>query len=130
MLKNERLRWICLALIVLGALLLRAHDVSRILLWLDETDMFNEDVYGDHPKSLVDFALSTRNATTVTWGWPGIIWIVSRSFGPVIGIARMPTVLVSTLGVLLVFFLVRRILPDTPSEDHWWPATFAALLAA
>jgi hypothetical protein len=129
LLKNGRLRWIVPAVIVLGALLLRAHDVSRILLWLDETDMFNEYVYGDHPKSLVDFALSTRNATTVTWGWPAIIWIVSRSFGPVIGIARMATVLVSTAGVLLIFLLVYRLLRDT-SENRFLPAVFAALFAA
>jgi hypothetical protein len=130
MLKNERLRWIFPALIVLGALLLRAHDVSRIFLWLDETDMFNEYLYGNHPKTLVDFAMGTRNATTVTWGWPSLIWMACRLFGPVIGTARMLTVLVSTLGVLMIFFLVRRLLPDTPSESHIWPAIFTALLSA
>jgi len=128
-LKAGRLRWLVPVAIALVALLLRAHQVSQVFLWLDETDMFNEYVYGEHPKSLVDFALSTRNATTVTWGWPAIIWIVSRLFGPVIETARMPTVFVSAAGVLLLFFLVYRILADS-REDRFLPAVFAALLAA
>ena len=130
MLKGRLWRWGLLAAIVLSGLLLRAHNVSRIFLWLDEMDMFNEYVYSDHHKSLVDFALYTRDATTVTWGWPGIIWIVSRVFGPTIEIARMPTVLVSAAGVLVLFFLVYRLLPRDFSGDRFWPAIFAALFAA
>src|SRR3954466_7738412 len=130
MLKGRLWRWGLLAAIVLTGLLLRAHNVSRIFLWLDETDMFNEYVYSDQHKSLVDFALYTRDATTVTWGWPGIVWIVSRTFGPTIGIARMPTVLVSAAGILLLFVLVYRLLPRNFAGDRYWPAIFAALFAA
>jgi hypothetical protein len=127
---KSRWRWVLLAAIVLGGLLLRTHDVARIFIWQDETDMFNEYVYGDHHKSLIDFALYTRSATTVTWGWPGIVWIVSRTFGPTIGIARMPSVLVSAAGVMLCFFLVYNLLPSDFRGDRFWPAVFTALLAA
>jgi len=130
MFKNGFWRWVLLGSVVLLGLLLRAHDVSRIFLWLDETDMFNEYVYGNHHKSLVDFALFTRDATTVTWGWPGIIWIVSRVFGATIGIARMPTVLLSAAGVLLLFLLVYNLLPRDFPGDRYWPALFAALFAS
>jgi hypothetical protein len=130
MVKGRPWRWGLLAAIVLTGLLLRIHDVSRIFIWLDETDMFNEYVYGEHHKSLIDFALYTRDATTVTWGWPGLVWIVSRVFGPTIGIARMPTVLVSAAGVLLLFLLVYRLLPRDFPGDRFWPALFAALFAA
>jgi hypothetical protein len=122
--------WGLLAAIVLGGFLLRVHDVSRIFLWLDETDMFNEYVYGSHHKSLIDFALYTRDSTTVTWGWPGLIWIVSRVFGATIGIARMPSVLVSSAGVLLLFLLVYTLLPRNFQGNRFWPALFAALFAA
>ncbi len=128
--KSPLWRWGMLAAIFLGGLLLRAHNVSRIFLWLDETDMFNEYVYGGHHKSLVDFALATRDATTVTWGWPGIIWIVSRTFGPTIGMARMPTVLVSAAGILVLFFLIYELLPRNFPGNRFWPAIFAALFAA
>jgi hypothetical protein len=124
----KRWYWIFLAVVVLAGLLLRAHDVSRIFLWLDETDMFNEYLYGAHPKSLVDFALTTRNATTVTWGWPAVIWIVSRVFGPTIGAARMATVLASTLGILLMFLLVQRLLERGFRGSPFLPAIFAAIL--
>ncbi len=127
--KGRFWRWGMLAAIVLSGLLLRAHHLSRIFLWLDETDMFNEYVYSDHHKSLVDFALSTRDATTVTWGWPGVIWIVSRFFGPTIQTARIPTVLVSAAGILVLFFLVYRLLPRNFRGDPFWPAIFAALFA-
>jgi len=130
MFKSGRWRWGLLAVVFIGGLLLRAYDVSRIFLWLDETDMFNEYVYSDHPKSVVDFALFTRDNTTVTWGWPGLIWVVSRSFGATIGTARMPTVLVSAAGVLLLFFLVYNLLPRNFPGDRFWPALFAALFAA
>ena len=130
MLKTGPWRWVALAVIVLGALLLRTHDLSRIFLWLDETDMFNEYVYGDHPKSLVDFALTTRNTTTVTWGWPAVIWIVTKLFGPTVGVARMPTVIASTLGVLLIFVLVYHLLPRDYNGNRVFPALFAAGLAA
>jgi len=130
MLKKGLWRWGWLAAVVLGGLLLRLYDVSRIFLWLDETDMFNEYVYGSHPMSLVHFALYTRDATTVTWGWPGLIWIVSRAFGPTIGIARMPTVLASAAGVLVLFLLLYKLLQRDFPGDGFWPALFAAFLMA
>ena len=130
MLRNGFWRWALLGCVALMGLLLRVYDVSRIFLWLDETDMFNEYVYGAHAKSLVDFALFTRDNTTVTWGWPGLIWIVSHVFGATIGTARMPTVLFSAAGVLLLFFLVYRLLPQDFPGDRYWPALFTALFAS
>jgi hypothetical protein len=123
-------RWGLLAAVVVCGFLLRAYHISRIFLWLDEMDMFNEYVYGQHPKSLVDFALYTRDATTVTWGWPGLIWIVSHVFGATIGVARMPTMLVSSAGVLLLFVLIYQILPRDFRGNRFWPALFAAAFTA
>jgi len=98
-------------------------------LWLDETDLFNESIYGNHHRSLLDFAFGTRNGTTQSWGWSAIFWIVTRAFGPSIAVARMPTVLVNTAGVALLFALVYRLLPES-SVNRFWPALFAAIFAA
>ena len=130
MLKEIWWRWALLAVVVLGGLWLRIHDLSRVFLWLDETDMFNEYVYGGHHKSLVDFALYSRRATTITWGWPGIVWVVSRTFGSTIAAARMPTVFMSAAGVLALFGLVFYLLPRDLPGNRFWPAIFAASLAA
>jgi hypothetical protein len=119
-----------LAAIVLGALLLRAHDVSRIFLWADETDFFNEGVYHKPPLPLIDFAWSTKAATTNTWGWPAIIWIFCRLFGATIGVARFPSVLVGATAVLAMFYLVYRLLPDNFAGRRFVPAIVAAALAA
>src|SRR5581483_6054795 len=91
-------RWALLAGVLLAALLLRMHDVSRIFLWLGETDTFNEYIFGEHPKSLLDFAVTTRSTTTLSWGWPAVVWVAAKLFGATIGVARMPTVLLSTVG--------------------------------
>jgi hypothetical protein len=121
-------QWAVFAAVVAAALVLRAHAVSRIFLWLDETDVFNEWVYGAHHKSLVDFAFTTRNLTTLTWGWPAIVWISARSLGGTVGAARFPTLLVNTAAVPLLFALVYRLLAGFRSR--FWPALFAAVFLA
>ena len=63
-------QWVFFAAVVAAAFLLRVHDLSRIFLWLDETDLFNESIYGNHHRSLRDFAFGTRNGTTQSWGPP------------------------------------------------------------
>ncbi len=123
-------RWGLLSALVLVALLLRTHDLSRVFLWLDETDMFNEHVYSPKHLSLVDFALYTRRSSTITWGWPSIIWIACRLFGATIETARFPTVLLSAAGVLALFCLVYRLIPRDAPGRRYWPALFAALFAA
>lgn len=123
-------QWAVLAGIVLAALLLRAHDVSRIFLWADETDFFNEAIYRNPPTPLIDFAWSTKAATTNTWGWPAIIWIFCRLFGATIGVARWPSVLVGSAAVLAMFFLVYRLLPEEFAGSRFVPAAFAAALTA
>ncbi|HKD70048.1 MAG TPA: hypothetical protein VKB84_24645 [Candidatus Binataceae bacterium] len=121
-------QWVFFAAVFAAAFLLRVHDLSRIFLWLDETDLFNESIYGNHHRSLLDFAFGTRNGTTQSWGWSAIFWIVTRAFGPSIAVARMPTVLVNTAGVALLFALVYRLLPES-SVNRFWPALFAAIFA-
>jgi len=122
-------QWVFFAAVFAAAFLLRVHDLSRIFLWLDETDLFNESIYGNHHRSLLDFAFGTRNGTTQSWGWSAIFWIVTRAFGPSIAVARMPAVLVNTAGVALLFALVYRLLPES-SVNRFWPALFAAIFAA
>jgi hypothetical protein len=125
-----RWQWALLALILAVAFLLRAYDLPRIFMWLDETDFFNEHVYRNPPAALIDFAVSTKNATTNTWGWPAIIWIACRMFGSTIGVARAPSVLVGTAAVLLLFTLVYRMLPPELEGKRFFPAAIAAAIAA
>ncbi len=113
-----------------GAFLLRAHHLSRIFLWLDETDFFNEYLYGSHPKSLVDFALTTRRLTTNTWGWPAIIWISCRVFGATIEAARACSVLAGTAAVVLVSILAYRLILNVSASSRFAGAIIAATLTA
>ena len=130
MLETVRWRWVLLIAVVVGAFLLRAHDVSRIFLWLDETDFFNERLFGAHPKALLDYALTTKNGTTNTMGWPAILWMSCRLFGPTLGVARAPSVLVGTAAVVLIFLLVYRLIPAAFAGSRFVPAILAAALAA
>src|SRR5580698_6723532 len=90
-------RWVVLSILVLAALVLRLHHVSHIYMWEDETDIFNAHVFYHPPQPLLDFASSTQKYTTYNWGWPAIIWFACRAFGPVIGVARMPSVVAGCL---------------------------------
>lgn len=123
-------QWGLLVLVIAGAVLLRWHDFSRIFLWLDETDFFNENLYGSHPKSLLDYALTTRNATTNTWGWPAILWMACRLFGATLPVARGCSLAAGTGAVAAVFFLVYRLLPEEAFGSRFAPAIAAATLTA
>lgn len=125
-----RWQWASLAFVLLAAFVLRAYDLSRIFIWLDETDFFNEYIYASHPKALIDFAVTTKNATTNTWGWPAVIWMTCRVFGRTIGVARAPSVLVGTAAVFLLFLLVYQVMPEALSRKRFVPAIFAAALTA
>src|SRR5579862_9090602 len=119
-------QWIVVAAVVLAGFGLRAHDLSRIYLWLDETDFFNESVYGNPPAPLLQFAMTTRDATTNTWGWPMVIWITCRVFGGSAAIARAPSMLAGTITILLVFLLAFRLKPA--GRRSFVPAIIAASL--
>src|SRR5579863_1322534 len=125
-----RWQWATIALIIVVSFLLRAYDLSRIFIWLDETDFFNEYLYHNPTKPLIDFAVTTKNATTNTWGWPAIIWVACRMFGATIGVARGPSVVVGTAAVLFLFVLVYQMLPSALAGRRFVPAIFAAGLAA
>lgn len=105
-----------LATLLLLALGLRTYHLSGIFLWLDETDFFNEHIYRTPPQPLLQFAFSTKEATTNTWGWPAVIWTACRVFGGTIAVARAPSVLAGVGAVLLVFLLTYRVLPRTLSS--------------
>lgn len=128
--ETTRWRWGLLIFVTVGAFFLRAHDVSRIFLWLDETDFFNERLFGDHPKALLDYALTTKDGTTNTMGWPAILWTACRLFGPTLGVARAPSVLVGTAAVVFIFFLVYRLIPVAAAGSRFVPALLAATFAA
>lgn len=125
-----RWQWGLLAFVLLAAFLIRSYDLSRVFIWLDETDFFNEYIYGSHPKALLDFAVTTKNTTTNTWGWPALIWMACRVFGRTIGVARAPSVLVGTLAVFFLFLLVYHAMPEALARKRFIPAIFAAGLAA
>lgn len=114
--------WLWCALVVALALGLRLYHLPHIFLWTDETGFgygpgyFNENVYGNPPMSLYDFAwkLNKQNQfSTNTWGWPAIVWITCRIFGGYLTVARIPGVLIDAVFVLLVFVLTWRLLPST-----------------
>jgi hypothetical protein len=132
MLKKTRWQWLAVAAVVLSALLLRAHHLSQVFAWLDETDFFNEGIYGDPyggpPMSLVHFSIWTRSYSTNTWGWPAVVWMTCRLFGCTLAVARAPSVLVGTSAILLVFLLVYRLIPTTLAANRFFPAFFAATL--
>jgi hypothetical protein len=123
-------RWVILSIVLLAALALRLHHVSHIFLWEDETDIFNARLFSNPPQPLLDFAWSTQKFTTYNWGWPAIIWLACHTFGASIGVARIPSVLAGTLGVLLVSLLTWRVLPEDFGGRRFLPAIFAAILAA
>lgn len=107
-----RWSWCLLALILLSSLLLRFHNLSDLQLWLDETDFYNEAVYGDPPKGLIQHAFDTEQATTNTLGWPAFIWITARSVGHGVAGARSASALLGTLLIPAVFFIVLTTLPS------------------
>jgi hypothetical protein len=127
---RRKMRWTLLVVVVAGAFLLRVHEISRIFLWLDETDFFNDRLYGAHPQSLLDFARWTRDYTTNTVGWPAVIWMSCRLFGPTLGVARAGAAIAGTAAVALVFLLVYRLLPVTFGSRRFVPAILAATLTA
>jgi hypothetical protein len=123
-------QWALLVLVIAGAFLLRWHDFSRIFLWIDDTDFFNENLYGSHPRSLLDYALTTRNATTNTWGWPAILWMACHLFGATLEVARGCSLAAGTGAVAAVFLLVYRLVPEEARGSRFAPAIAAAALTA
>jgi hypothetical protein len=123
-------QWALLVLVIAGAFLLRWHDFSRIFLWLDETDFFNENLYGSHPMSLVDYAWTERNMTTNTWGWPAILWMACRLFGATLPVVRGCALAAGTGAVAAVFVLVYRLLPEKAFGSRFAAAIAAATLTA
>jgi hypothetical protein len=130
--------WLWCALVVALALGLRFYQLPHIFLWTDETGFgygpgyFNENVYGNPPMSLYDFAWKLNKQdplSTNTWGWPAIVWVTCRLFGGYLTAARIPGVIVDTLFVLLVFVLTWRLLP-TALAGRTAVAAGAATLAA
>jgi hypothetical protein len=126
----SRWRWGLLIALAAAAFLLRVHDLSRIFLWLDETDFFNPHVWGPHPQSLLDFAEGTKDSTTNTMGWPGIIWINCRLFAATLAVARAGAAVAGTAAVVLVFVLVYRLFSGTLEVVRFVPAMLAAALTA
>lgn len=127
---HQRWPWLALAALIAAALMLRLHDLSRIFLWLDETDFFNEHLFGAHPESLPAFALGARDATTNTMGWPAIIWIVCHLFGTTLSAARAGAVIAGTAAVGLIFLLVYRLLSPVLGTRRFIASFVAAVLAA
>ena len=123
-------QWLLLGVVVVGALALRLHDLSRIFLWMDEVDLFNVKLYGNPPQPLLDYALSSRDATTGTWGWPMTIWLACRAFGATLVVSRLPAVFVGTAAVGMIFLLVYHLIPQLPPSSRFIPAICAAVLAA
>ena len=74
-------RWFLLAAVVACAAALRNHNLADVFLWIEETDFFNDKIFGNSPQPFLGYAVGTRDATTNTWGWPSILWVTCRLFG-------------------------------------------------
>jgi hypothetical protein len=127
---TNRLWWLLLVVIGAGACAVRAHNVSSIFLWVDETDFFNDKLYQNPPTPLFSYIVGTRDATTNTWGWPAILWIVTRVFGATVQVARTPGVIAGTVMVLAMFILTYALIPKSFPGNRFIPATAASILAA
>ena len=121
-------RWLALALVVLAGLALRAHALESISLWLDETDLFFNAVYGAKPQPLVAYALERRERTTGTAGWPAFVWVSARAFGRTAAAARSASVAAGTAAIATLFLLIY--LAGRNSPQPFYPALFAAIIAA
>jgi hypothetical protein len=125
--------WRCavLSLVVACGIGLRFYGVSQVFQWSDENWAFNERVYANPPQPVFDFAFWVqRESGNFKWGWPAIVWATCRIFGGTIGIARAPSAIAGGAAVLLIFFLVYRLLAERFAGDGFYPAIFAAALAA
>jgi len=123
-------RWLWLAAIVACAAALRSHHLSDVFLWIDETDFFNDKIFGNPPQPFLQYAIGTRDATTNTWGWPAILWVTCRLFGTTLKIARTPGMIAGSATVLAMFFLIYRMLPPSFRGNRSVPALAGSVLAA
>ena len=123
-------RWFLLAAVVVGAAALRSGHLADVFLWVDETDFFNDKIFGNSPQPLLQYAIETRDATTNTWGWPAILWVTCRIFGTTLKIARTPGMIAGTAMVLAMFFLIYRILGPSFPGNRYVPALAGSVLAA
>ncbi|HTA42725.1 MAG TPA: hypothetical protein VK789_09775 [Bryobacteraceae bacterium] len=130
--KMTRWQWLLLGAIGFGALALRVLDHSRIFLWVDETGFFNEDVYGSHPKGLVDYAWGLKQdpTTTNTWAWPGLMWLSCRLFGGTIGAARIPFIMIGAAAVPMTFWLIYSLIPAACGRRRFVASAIGAILAS
>src|SRR6516225_5613165 len=92
-------RWLLLAAVVAGAAALRSHHLADVFLWIDETDFFSDKIFGNPPQPFLQYAIGTRDATTNTWGWPAILWLVCHLFGATLKIVRTPAAIAGTAMV-------------------------------
>lgn len=102
---------------------LRVRGLDSILLWMDETDFFNEHVYNVPPTPLRQFMHLVERETTNTLGWPAIIWSLCQVLGASATVARLPSAFAGTAFVLTTYLLLRRHV----SEPH---GSIAGLIAA
>jgi hypothetical protein len=121
---------ILIATVVLFGLLLRLHALEDIHLWQDETDWFDEQVYGDMSVSLRRYAALKAQEHTVGPAWPIIVAGASRVFGGKAMVARLPSVFFGTTAIVALFFLVFRIFQSTTGNSAFIPAVFVASLTA
>lgn len=83
---------------------LRFYRLEDIYLWHDETDWFDEQIYGHESLSLRRYAALKAQEHTVGPGWPVIVSLVCRAFGGTAMVARIPSVFFGTATVLAIFF--------------------------
>ncbi|MEJ2704471.1 MAG: hypothetical protein P8Z79_18710 [Sedimentisphaerales bacterium] len=119
-----------IAFVLLAGLSLRLYALENVFLWNDETDNFDEQIFGHMSTSLRRYAALESQELTLGPAWSLIIALTCRVFGGVVSVGRMPSVLFGTAAILCIFYLVYRLLQPNDDERLFAPAFVAAVLAA
>ena len=117
-------------IILLVGMVLRLYALEDIYLWHDETDWFDEEVYGHKTLGILRYAALKAQEHSVDPGWPIIVRLACKALGGTAMVARMPSVLFGTAAILAIFFLVYCVLKPHLRNSAFVPACFAALLTA
>jgi hypothetical protein len=123
-------RLLLVLVILLIGVGLRLYALEDIYLWADETDWFDEEIYGEKSMSLRKYAALKASYHTVGPGWPIIVSLTCRAFGGKAAVARIPSVLFGAAAILAIFSLVYRVLQSHLRGSAFLPAFYAALLTA
>jgi len=123
-------RLLLVLVILFVGMVLRFHGLEDIFLWNDETDWFDEEVYGHKSLGLLRYAALKAQEHSVGPAWPIIVRLACKALGGTAMVARIPSVLFGTATILAILFLVYYVLKSHSRKSAFVAAFLAALLTA